>query len=76
MKQQPPAAAESFAPAQESGPSRESGPARESPVARADDRPGDAVCWLHLVCAECGTMAEAEPPTDCPQCGARIDPGR
>jgi rubrerythrin len=42
----------------------------------AEDRPGDSVCWLRLVCSECGTMAEAEPPTDCPQCGARIDPGR
>ena len=41
-----------------------------------DDRPGDSVCWLRLVCQECGAMAEAEPPVDCPQCGARIEAGR
>jgi rubrerythrin len=39
-----------------------------------EDRPGDAVCWLRLVCTECGTIAEQEPPAICPQCGARIDP--
>jgi len=38
----------------------------------ADERPGDAVCWLRLVCQECGTMAESELPADCPRCGARI----
>jgi rubrerythrin len=37
-----------------------------------DDRPGDSVCWLRLVCPACGAMAEAEPPADCPQCGTRI----
>jgi rubrerythrin len=41
-----------------------------------EDRPGDSVCWLRLVCPECGTVAESEPPTDCPQCGARIEAGR
>jgi rubrerythrin len=41
-----------------------------------DDRPGDSVCWLRLVCPDCGAMAEAEPPADCPQCGARIDAAR
>jgi hypothetical protein len=61
MAEQPPAAAD---------------PAAKPEPGRADDRPGDAACWLRLVCAECGTMAEAEPPTDCRQCGARIDPGR
>jgi rubrerythrin len=49
-------------------------PADDQP--EPEDRPGDSVCWLRLVCPECGTMAESEPPTDCPQCGARIDPGR
>jgi rubrerythrin len=39
-----------------------------------EDRPGDAVCWLRLVCTECGTIAEEEPPAICPQCGAQIDP--
>ncbi len=41
-----------------------------------EDRPGDSVCWLRLVCPECGTIAESEPPADCPQCGARIEAGR
>jgi rubrerythrin len=45
------------------------------PDSHADeDRPGDAVCWLRLVCTECGAIAEQEPPAICPQCGARIDP--
>jgi rubrerythrin len=38
-----------------------------------EDGPGDSVCWLRLVCQECGTIAGAEPPCDCPQCGARIE---
>lgn len=41
-----------------------------------EDRPGDSVCWLRLVCPECGSIAESEPPADCPQCGARIEAGR
>lgn len=41
-----------------------------------DDQPGDSVCWLRLVCPDCGAMAEAEPPADCPQCGARIEAAR
>ncbi len=38
--------------------------------------PGDAVCWLRLVCTECGTIAESEPPAKCPQCGALLGAGR
>lgn len=54
---------------------RASGPAKRSDDGRKpreDDRPGDSVCWLRLVCQECGAMAEAEPPADCPLCGTRI----
>jgi hypothetical protein len=51
-------------------------PAGLPAISGPGDRPGDAACWLHLVCPGCGTMAEAQPPTDCPQCGTRIDPGR
>lgn len=49
---------------------------REPAEPEPEDRPGDSVCWLRLVCPECGTIAEAEPPTDCPQCGARIEADR
>jgi rubrerythrin len=38
--------------------------------------PGDSVCWLRLVCTECGAIAESEPPTNCPQCGASIEAAR
>ena len=50
-------------------------PDQEPAEPSQEDRPGDSVCWLRLVCPECGTIAEAEPPTDCPQCGARIEAG-
>lgn len=48
-------------------------PAVDPPQPWAGERPGDSVCWLRLVCPECGTLAEAEPPLDCPQCGTRIE---
>ncbi len=51
-------------------------PAGQPAISWAGDRPGDAVCWLRLVCPACGAMAETEPPADCRQCGARIDPGQ
>jgi rubrerythrin len=37
-----------------------------------DDRPGDPACWLCRVCPACGTLADADPPTVCPQCRALI----
>ncbi len=37
-----------------------------------DDVPGDPPCWLHRVCPACGTIADADPPTICPQCRAEI----
>jgi uncharacterized protein YeaO (DUF488 family) len=46
------------------------GPA--GPAAEDDDVPGDPACWLHRVCPSCGTIANADPPTTCPQCHAEI----
>lgn len=37
-----------------------------------DDVPGDPACWLHRVCPSCGSIANADPPTTCPQCHAEI----
>ncbi len=39
------------------------------------DRPGDAPCLLRRVCPDCGSVADADPPTTCPQCGAALPPG-
>ena len=50
-------------------------PARRGPAGQAnedDDVPGDPACWLHRVCPSCGTIANADPPTTCPQCHAEI----
>ncbi|MEQ7126587.1 hypothetical protein ABN034_18910 [Actinopolymorpha sp. B11F2] len=34
---------------------------------------GDPVCWLHLLCPECGAMVEDQPPPDhCVRCGAEL----
>ncbi len=44
--------------------------------AETPEVPGDAVCWLRLVCSECGAMAESEPTTKCPQCGALLGSAR
>ena len=33
---------------------------------------GEPVCWLPRVCTECGQLADSEPPTRCPRCGAEI----
>jgi uncharacterized protein YeaO (DUF488 family) len=46
------------------------GPAQ--PADEEDDVPGDPACWLHRVCPACGTIANADPPTSCPQCHAEI----
>jgi hypothetical protein len=31
---------------------------------------GDPVCWLPMVCDECGAMREQGPDAPCPRCGA------
>jgi uncharacterized protein YeaO (DUF488 family) len=33
-----------------------------------EGRGGDPACWLNRVCPRCGSMADAGPPTTCPQC--------
>lgn len=40
--------------------------------AEEPDVPGDPACWLPRVCQACGAIADADPPTTCPQCGAAI----
>lgn len=52
------------------------GEARSQAQTETTELPGDAVCWLRLVCTECGAIAESEPATKCPQCGAPLDAGR
>jgi hypothetical protein len=37
-----------------------------------DDRPGDPACLLRRVCPACGAVADADPPTVCPQCHAEM----
>ncbi|HEX9035249.1 MAG TPA: hypothetical protein VF834_25690 [Streptosporangiaceae bacterium] len=37
-----------------------------------DDRPGDPACLLRRVCPDCGSVADTDPPTTCPQCGAEL----
>jgi rubrerythrin len=32
----------------------------------------EPVCLLHRVCPECGRLADEDPPTRCPACGAAI----
>lgn len=45
-------------------------PVRLPPV--VDDEGGDPACWLPRVCQECGRLADEDPPTRCPACGAEI----
>jgi rubrerythrin len=45
-----------------------SGPSPTAP----EPEGGEAVCWLHRVCPECGRLVEEEPPTRCPDCGAAV----
>ena len=33
---------------------------------------GESVGWLARVCQECGALADDEPPTTCPRCGAVV----
>lgn len=42
------------------------------PAPAEEERPGDPACWLRRVCPACGAMADADPPTVCPQCQAEI----
>ena len=38
----------------------------------AEDLPGDPACLLRRVCQQCGSVADEDPPTVCPQCGAEM----
>jgi len=38
-----------------------------------DDQGGDPACWMHRVCDECGRLADEDPPTRCPSCGAQLE---
>ena len=33
---------------------------------------GDPACWLRRVCPACGRLADEDPPTRCPSCGAEL----
>jgi hypothetical protein len=33
---------------------------------------GDPACWLRRVCPDCGRLADEDPPTRCPGCGAEL----
>jgi uncharacterized protein YeaO (DUF488 family) len=41
-------------------------------MSEAEERGGDPVCWLPRVCQQCGSMADADPPTICPVCHAAM----
>lgn len=43
-----------------------------TPVSEPQERGGDPVCWLPRVCRQCGSMADADPPTTCPACHAAM----
>jgi len=42
----------------------------EAGMGEAQERGGDPACWLRRVCPQCGSMADADPPTTCPACHA------
>ncbi|EST33363.1 hypothetical protein N566_19445 [Streptomycetaceae bacterium MP113-05] len=42
------------------------------PPATAAETGGESPCALDRVCAECGRIADAAPPTTCPRCGASV----
>ena len=46
----------------------------DDPVPDAEDG-GDAVCWLHRLCPECGAMPTGEHPQKCWRCGATLPDG-
>lgn len=37
-----------------------------------EERGGDPACWLRRVCPRCGSIADADPPTTCPQCHSPV----
>jgi len=50
--------------------------ADEAPAERAEEpvvEGGEAVCWLPLVCFECGKVREKPHADTCEHCGAPVD---
>ncbi|MCW2703681.1 MAG: DNA-binding transcriptional regulator, MarR family [Blastococcus sp.] len=37
-----------------------------------DEEGGDPACWVRRVCPACGRLADENPPTRCPACGADL----
>jgi len=54
-----------------SDPARHAAPSGRTPP-EAVERPGDPACLLRRVCPACGSVADSDPPTTCPQCGGEI----
>jgi len=48
-------------------------PERGSRAEVPPDEGGDPACWMHRVCQECGRLADEDPPTRCPSCGATLE---
>jgi hypothetical protein len=46
---------------------------RCEPEVPVDREGGDAACWAHRVCQECGRLNDAEHPVSCENCGARFE---
>ncbi len=42
------------------------------PAGEQTELPGDPACLLRRVCQRCGSVADADPPTTCPQCHADL----
>jgi rubrerythrin len=47
-------------------------PSRQVADFLTEDLPGDPACLLRRVCQQCGSVADEDPPTVCPQCGAEM----
>jgi rubrerythrin len=47
-------------------------PRTAEPAGYSGERPGDPACLLRRVCQACGAVADTDPPTVCPQCGAEL----
>lgn len=47
--------------------------ATPAPAPEPERLGGDAACWAHRVCPECGRLNEAEHPVVCESCGAAFD---
>ncbi|MEO6886409.1 MAG: hypothetical protein ABI232_09025 [Jatrophihabitantaceae bacterium] len=47
-------------------------PERRTPPPPVEREGGDAACWAHRVCPECGRLNDAEHPVVCENCGVRF----